>query len=249
MSEPEQELEAELDKIMRVLWRSDLEAEAEMFAPASPIVSRGPVFDIKCDACSGGPHCDTVLSEAIIQAIQLARRAADKLDAAIGVEPWQRDEESMKTARLFTEIFCHDPSLPIPWADNSPSGATVAYRFRAVARELDGGRRIHFVCLPTVSVCTTQSCCPDEFARAREGEPIVLCDNFWQDPDIEGLPAASFRGAILIHEMLHFLFAAPRGGMGGDWGPRRVNPTCYEQFVLRVNGLLALPSSKCKPCR
>jgi hypothetical protein len=245
----ETELEDELNKLMEVLSISDLEAEAEMFAPPVHTVSRRPIVDIKCDACSAGAQCGTILRDAVVQAIKMARRAADKLDAAISVEPRQRDEAGRKTAQLFTDIFCHDPSLPIPWAENSPSGATVAYRFRAVARELDGGRRIHFVCRPTVSPCTTESCCPAEFARAREGEPIVLCDNFWQDPDIEGLPAESFRGAILIHEMLHFLFAAPSGGMGGDWGRRRVNPTCYEQFVLRVNGCLALPSSRCKPCR
>jgi len=62
--------------------------------------------------------------------------------------PGSRNKDAKETARLFRAFFCHDPSLLIPWA-GGPSGASVAVRFRAVADELDGGRRILFICRPT----------------------------------------------------------------------------------------------------
>ncbi len=104
MLDAELELEAELSKVMRILARSDLESEAEMFAPAIPTVGGGPIFDIACAGCAAGQcvacpdgacapcpvhggGCRAVVHQAIIEAIKLARGAADRIDAAISVPP------------------------------------------------------------------------------------------------------------------------------------------------------------------
>ena len=79
-------------------------------------------------------QCRTVLRRATLDAIALANNAADKLSA---------DNPDPETTRLFRAFFGHDPSRPIPWADNQPSRLSVASRFRSCARELNGGRRTH----------------------------------------------------------------------------------------------------------
>ena len=210
--------------------------------------SAAPVFDIECAPCPV-KDCRPLLRQAIVEAIRLAKRAADKLEAASKLAPNDRDPAAQKTAQLFMASFCHDPSLPIPWAGNEASGLSIAKRLRLVARELGGGRRIQFVCLPTVSPCTTASCCPDDIARARQGEPVILCEEFWKDSDLEGLPTVDRRSGVLIHEMLHFLFASTTRERGiVDMGPKRAVADCYEAFVLRVNGFVTL-GGKCKKCK
>jgi hypothetical protein len=210
--------------------------------------SPGPVFDIDCAGCPIR-DCKPALQRAMVEAVRLAQNAATKLEAAISVERSARDKDAKKTARVFQSFFCHDPSLPIPWADNQPSGLSIAKRLRSVARELGGGRRIQFVCLPTAKACTTATCCANEIARARPGEPWVLCEEFWKESDLDDLPTVDLRAGVLIHEMLHFLFAPNLHGGGIiDRGPSRGVADCYESFVLQINDLVAL-RGKCKRCK
>ena len=196
-----------------------------------------PVFDVVCPGCPLGAvgQCRAVLRQAIIEAIRLANNAAGKLEAANNVEPSKRDQDAANTANLFTFLFGHDPSTPVSWAGNVASGNSVAHRFRAVARELGGGRRITFRCnfgpLCTGSVAVTN--------QAAEPNVMNLCAPFWAPPASPGLPAEGFRAGTLIHEMLHMLypdFFHHAGHPSGDPERRRDNAHCYKAFALRVGG-------------
>src|ERR1700754_3046374 len=110
MLRAEQEFEAELEALMEVLERSDLEAEAEMFAPAPG----KPIFDVACGPCPTTGDCRALLQDATTEAIRIALNAAALLDAAVKVPPERRDQDSSQTAAIFTQVFCHDPSAFVP---------------------------------------------------------------------------------------------------------------------------------------
>jgi hypothetical protein len=224
--------------------------------PVSPAPS-GPVFDVQCPDPPGCPpiaagQCRAVLRQAIIEAIKLANNAASKVEAATNVEPAKRDPAAKKTAHLFKFFFGHDPTRPVPWAGNAASGVSVAFRFRAVAKELAGGRRIVFRCLPTRADCADAdlTCCSaNTHAWVNQNtvpNVVHLCASFWNPPaGLRGLPALQYRAAIIIHEMLHLLFQdfllhAP---------PGRPDAHCYEAFALRVADFGADPSDvrQCRP--
>jgi hypothetical protein len=224
-----------------------------------------PIFDIACTGCADG-GCHPVLRSAIVEAIRLAIGAARKLEVASSLGPSLRDKDAKETARLFRAFFCHDPSLPIVWAGNQASGLSVAKRLRSVAKELGGGRRILFLCLPTRSDCPRgdPTCCgvPEINARSVPGSNTVgLCEDFWADQRLPGLPDLDRRAGTIVHEMLHLLFAKhgisatrttpeiPATGIL-DQGPKRANAHCYKAFVLRVNGFGRDPLAVegCGPC-
>jgi len=276
MRDAELELEAELEDLMARLDESDLEAEAEMFSPAAT----GPIFDVACAGCAAGQcvacpdgqcapcpahdgRCRALLFQAVVEGIKLARNAADKIDAAISVPPASRNPAAKETARLFRAFFCHDPSFFISWA-GGPSGASIAVRFRAVADELNGGRRIQFICRPARVLCgaADETCCDhadNAFTMAtlagREST-IFLCPPFWTEQHLPGLPDEDRRGGTIVHEMLHMLFGhGPESGQHGihgilDSDPKRANAHCYKAFLLRVNGFGQDPvaSGGCGPC-
>jgi len=279
MRDFELELEGELEDLMSVLAESELESEAEMFAPAAT----GPIFDVACAGCAAGQctacpdgqcaacpahggGCRAIIGEAIVEAIKLALGAADKIEAAIRVPQRSRGPEAKETARLFQAFFCHDPSTVIPWA-GGPSGASVAQRFRAVARELNGGRRILFICRADRDPCPDddETCCSaDVFAFtmplvAGRGSALFLCPRFWDDAiqNKPGLPAVDNRAGTIIHEMMHMLFGhGPESGHGKihgilDRDPKRANAHCYKAFVLRANGFGRSPvaNAGCGPCQ
>jgi Lysine-specific metallo-endopeptidase len=211
----------------------------------------GPVFNVVCPACPLGAvaQCRAAVRAAIIEAVRLANNAADKIEAAINVPPDKRDEESRQTARFFVGFFGHDPSRPVPWAGNQASGVSVASRFRSVARELNGGRRLVFHCRPTQPHCANNDltcCCPADNAWFSLDVPntVNLCAPFWNPPaGLHGLPARNYRAAIIIHEMLHMLFKDLR-----DVGRGRPRAACYEAFALRLAGFGADPFDVCN-CR
>jgi hypothetical protein len=224
--------------------------------PVSPAPS-APVFDVQCPDPPGCPpiaagQCRAVLRQAIIEAIKLANNAANKIQAATNVEPAKRDPAAKRTAHLFKFFFGHDPTRPVPWAGNAASGVSVAFRFRAVAKELGGGRRITFRCLPTRADCAADdlTCCrTTTHAWVNQNtipNVVHLCASFWNPrAGLRGLPALQYRAAIIIHEMLHLLFQdfllhAP---------PGRADAHCYEAFTLRLAGFGADPSDvrQCRP--
>jgi hypothetical protein len=224
--------------------------------PTPPTQPAGPVFDIQCPNPPGCPpvaagQCIAVLRQAIFEAIKLANGAAIKIDVATKIEPGKRDAETRETARLFKFFFGHDPTHLVPWARNEASGISVAKRFRAIARELGGGRRIVFRCLDSRPGCADAdlTCCPPT-ANAwvnQEKAPNVmhLCALFWNPPaGLRGLPPPYYRAGVIIHEMLHMLF---RDIFRHGGPPGRPNTHCYEAFALRVAGFGADPTdvSKC----
>lgn len=242
-TEAEFELEAELNRLMKVLERSDLDSEAEMYSPAAT----GPLFDLACTGCAGGQcvpcasglcvacpvhggACRTVLFDAILEAIKLATSTAAKVDAALALPAAARGPKEKETARLYNFFFCHDPSHFISWA-GGPSGATVSARLRAVANELNGGRRILFECRPDGGC--------NAFTTPGVHSTVFLCPPFWATQGLPGLPEVNRRAGTIIHEMLHNLYDlddARRFNNPAQPTPRRFDAHCYEAFVLRTNG-------------
>jgi hypothetical protein len=223
----------------------------EFEAPLLEVAIPRTIHRLDCSAgCPGGlteAQCAPIVSRAVTQAIKLANNAANKLEAPTKIEPSKRDNDAKETARLFRAFFGHDPTTKIKDAGNEPSGVSIITRFRAVAKELDDpihGRRIVFRCLPTRDPCadTDFTCCAPG-ARGwvqQTGVPNVvhLCDLFWAPGiGLPGLPIETFRGAVILHEMLHMLFgqSSGPGGFLGDAG-RRANAHCYRAFALRVAG-------------
>jgi Lysine-specific metallo-endopeptidase len=212
-----------------------------------------PVFDVVCPNPPGcapvaPAGCRAAIRDAVREAIKLADNAASKIEAAIAVPPAARGPEAEKTAKFFSFFFGHDPSQPITWAGNDESGVSVAARFRSVAKELNGGRRVTFVCRPTQVGCGNNlTCCdPNDNAWFSTGVPntVNLCAGFWNPPaNLRGLPVLNFRAAIIIHEMLHMLFEFLR-----DVGHGRARACCYEAFALRAAGFGADPFDVCQ-CR
>jgi len=214
-----------------------------------------PVFDAQCPNPPGcapvaAANCGTAIRTAVREAIRLANNAATRLESAISVPPSSRDAAQQQTASRFKFFFGHDPARAVTWAGNEESGVSVAKRFRAVARELDGGRRVGFFCRPTTTPCPDNdlTCCPSNVNAwhsdgVRNG--VNLCDGFWNPPLNlpAGLPVRSFRGAIIIHEMLHMLFEFLR-----DDGHGRIRAACYEGFALHAAGIPADPFDVCQ-CR
>jgi hypothetical protein len=217
----------------------------------------GPVFDVQCPDPPGCPpvvaaQCRTVVREAVIEAIRLANNAATKVEAATALKPAERDAEAKQTARLFTFFFGHDPARPVLWAGNQASGISVAARFRAVARELGGGRRVIFHCRVTRAGCGQDLTCCDPcdngWFHPDVPNTVNLCAGFWHPrADLRGLPQLNYRAAIILHEMLHMLFQDIR-----DAGRGRPRAACYEAFALRVAGFGADPFDVCNctggPC-
>ena len=159
------------------VWQDDAWRALEFEASPS-----GPRFLVECPA--GCPpvvagRCITVVRQAIIEAIKMANDAANKLEAPTNLEISKRDKvkdkDAIETAGFFRSIFGHDPTRKVPWDDNKASGISVAKRFRAVANELGGGRRIVFRCvLDARANCTANdlTCClPDD--RAWTLQPLV----------------------------------------------------------------------------
>jgi hypothetical protein len=243
MHRTELEFEEELSSLMEALARSDLEAEAEQYTPSAT----GPLFDVACTGCAAGQcvvcqsgactacpvaggACRRIVFDAIVEAIKLARSAADKVDAATTAPAASRNKEQKETARLYKFFFCHDPSRFIPWA-GGPSGATVSARLRAVANEFDGGRRLLFE-------CRAQGGC-NAFTIPGVHSTIFLCPPFWATQGLAGLPEVNRRAGTIIHEMLHNLYDLDDGRRFNNPAqptPRRFDAHCYEVFLLRVNG-------------
>jgi hypothetical protein len=178
-------------------------------------------------------QCRIVL-QAKNEAIKMASIAGTKLDATLVFGP--RTKEAQRTADLFTRIFCHDPRTPVPWAHNMASGASVADRFRKVARELGGsakgGRTITF---RSDRICKTHTL--RGFVRGSERNVIHLCPPFWNPPpEVHRLPAEVFRGGVILHEMLHLLnpgwFSHDEDNTSVGGERRRNNANCYRAFAF-----------------
>jgi len=181
--------------------------------PAQAARPAGPVFRFDCGAgCApiAAAQCRATLRRALVDAIKLAEAAAAKLEAN------PRDED---TKRHFRFLFGHDPSRPVPWANNAESGANVAVRLR-MAVDAMRGRGVMFR-------CGCPGAGPNTNARTVPPNTILLCPRFWTLTPI-------LRAAVVLHEMLHLLFHEFLRHDAQEH--RRNNAHCYEAFVLRATG-------------
>jgi hypothetical protein len=196
-----------------------------------------------------------IVRQARIEAIKLADTAASRLEAALAPGPRTKEaqKKAKETADLFTSIFCHGPGRLVD--DKLSSGASVADRFRKVARELrgsaKGGRTITFRscagCGPGIEAnnccdvgerahtCQNTTTCPHPTPNV-----ITLCAPFWNPPPQRGLPPEGFRGGVILHEMLHILYT---NFFHHHYPPhsrtterRRNNAHCFRAFALRATG-------------
>jgi hypothetical protein len=204
----------------------------ELEAPPSGSQPRA-TFRLECPAgCAPFPanQCQTILHRAVLDAISLANNAASKLTAS---------PRSSETIRLFRFFFGHDPSRPVPWANNEQSGATVAKRFLMCARELGGGRR-------TLYRCGCPGAGPGVRAITINPREVSLCPRFWGASPQAGLSARFFRAGVILHEMLHQLFIEFILHDANE--RRRNNAHCYEAFAMRLAGHAA-DQSDVRQCR
>src|SRR6202008_1977504 len=109
-------------------------------------------------------QCDATLRQAILDAIEIANNAVRRLTAA------QVDDE---TRSLFTALMGHDPSRPVPWANNEQSRFTVAKRLRSCARELGGGRWTRYR-------CGCPGAGPNLPLQVMSPIEVRLCPRFWR---------------------------------------------------------------------
>ena len=181
----------------------------------------GPVFRFQCTAgCSPFPAlvCQGVISQEILDAVQLALNASRKLEAN------PRDPRTVSELR---SVFDHDPALPLPWPGIRNSGTRFARRFRAVARALRGAGTLY-----RCDGCTQLREYPvgsilDAHAIAIPPNEVILCPSFW------GLPVF-LRAGVVLHEMFHLRFDPCFGH--GVCETKRTSAYCYEAFALRVAG-------------
>jgi hypothetical protein len=196
--------------------------------PQAPPALPQPVFRLDCTAANCPlptlAQCQNTVRLAAADAIRLCIRAAERLDAA-----------HPATVAHFIRIFGHPPTRLVPWANNRPSGETVAHRLRRVAEALHG-RVVHFDCA-----------CPGAAAGvnaqtnfAADPNIIHLCARFWNRVATAALNNRSFRAGVILHEMLHLIYSQffhHAGHPSGDPERHRDNSHCYEAFVLLANGL------------
>jgi len=190
-------------------------------------------FRLECPAgCAPvvAAQCNATLRRAILDAIAIANNAARKLTAA------QTDAE---TTRLFRFFLGHDPSRPVPWANNQESRLVVAKRLLTSARELGGGRR-------TLYRCGCPGAGPGVRARTISPIEVRLCPIFWGASPQPGLSARFFRAGVILHEMLHQLYIEFVRHNANE--RRRNNAHCYEALAMRLAGHAA-DQSDVKQCR
>ena len=181
----------------------------------------------------------TALLRAIGVALGILKSAASKLDSieekrAAG-QP--RSDEDKRVAKLFVFFFRHDPNVPIPWADNKPSGVNIAHRLRKAADALVK-RGIHYRCACPGAPATRRG-------QAAPGDVFIdLCNAFWNVPAGLHMDAETFRAGVILHETLHLIYDSI-----DDAGPQRANDHCYEAFAMRAAGHAADPSDvrQCRP--
>ena len=217
--------------------------------PVSPAPPTGPVFDIDCPDSPGCPpaaaaQCRALLRQAIIEAIRLAGNAAGRVETATKLEPAKRDAVAKRTGDLFRFFFGHDPTRLVPWAGKAPSGTSVAFRFRAVAKELGGGRRIIFRCLPGRADCADNdlTCCVmDDNAWVNQAivpNVVHLCPQFWNHPaGLRGLPALQYRAAIIIRDAAPIVPGFPLARASGTTGRSLLRGVCSAACRLRRRSL------------
>ena len=190
-------------------------------------------YRLECPAgCTplAAAQCEANLRTAILDAIAIANNAARKLTAAT---------VDSETRRMFRFFLGHEPSRPVPWANNQESRLVVAKRLLTSARELGGGRR-------TLYRCGCPGARPGVRARTISPIEVRLCPRFWGASPQAGLSPRFFRAGVILHEMLHQLYLEFVRHNTNE--RRRNNAHCYEALAMRLAGHAADRSdvSKCR---
>ena len=139
------------------------------------------------------------------------------------------------TIQRFTALFGHPPTRPVPWANNEQSGATVAKRFRAVARHM-ATSNILFRCIDCTE--STDLECPlnnPTIACPLNAQTLIpfsqniieLCPRFWTQ-----IP--NWRAGIVLHEMLHHYFGLFFLHQGEPERRRDRPPTWFPMNAISV---------------
>ncbi len=195
----------------------------------------------------------TILHNGILDAIKLATKATDALDALKKKPPHKIKVaiEMANTVAGFTTAFGEGPGAKwkLPWAPKQtmPAGDIVAKRFRTVAKELQTRdteyKCVHCMPRPVMEVPEppshpTETIVRDTLAMAVLCENEVrLCPQFWQVTPEE-------RAATVLHEMFHLCFGLTCAWFQHDPKERkRNNAYCYEAFALLVAGVTPPPTT------
>jgi hypothetical protein len=199
-------------------------------AAAAPLTPkpRGPNFKFECQAgCGRFPPgiCQTILRQAILDAIKLAENAARLLEA---------DRRSITTINEFQAIFGYEPSRPLPWPQVKDFGIRVAYRYRAVARALRKGGTLYrcHPCPPSAAseypnavVDANAWALLDRAGAAQPPNEVWLCPSFW-------LLTPPLQAGVILHEMFHLRYDPCY--VHGTCETKRTNAHCYEALALRL---------------
>lgn len=256
MSNNELELEAELEELMGLLTKSDLESELEWEgeafsgAPANRCAAAGT--RVAFFGCSDADRNEvenllamsipvatlrSVVETSAGGAVFLATAAATALD---------KPNRTNSIRATFCEAFGVMPEFVPPWRAGlkgvvrwSDLGELVAIRLRDVAKILDGGC-IHYFCWVTPANCpdcTGGDHAKHIFACSDFHGRYVICLGglFWQAWQAGDTVTTD---STLLHESLHIYFrttVADRGRSG--------NANCYERFAVRLQNLFLHPAT------
>jgi hypothetical protein len=178
------------------------------------------------------PACGAARRQRFDSALRLAVRLARAAGTALTPGG---DETTVAAARrispearrLFIYFFGTTPEHKPSWAAPRTAAGLVGRRFKSVARELGGGRRITYTCGGATGTCAGTR------AITMGKSAVTLCDDFWGP----NRSLADMAGTLL-HEGMHAVYwdlfdhsVAP-----GIAECRRDNARCFQGFALRLGG-------------
>jgi hypothetical protein len=180
-----------------------------------------PRFRVTCPGLTAARRRQ--LRSAVALAVRVANEAARRLRAR---------PVDAEARRLFAHFFGTSPEHRVPWATRT-AGDLVAYRFELVARELAGGRIVHYTCVTgNVGECASA---PGSSTIAVTMGPsaVTLCDGFWAP----GRTVTNMAGTLL-HEGMHAVMGDlfDHAVASGIAECRRDNARCFQAFALRLAG-------------
>lgn len=268
MHDLELELEAELEDLMNLLTETDLEAEAELFAPGGsdqgqtvaapacddkdfpqPQTALSGISSVKIQ-CPGHADAQKSLSSAVRDAVQMLDNTIAELTnarkAACQGKPlgWPLLNDITACWLQYRLGVCIEDRAS--WTAGTFESGSVAEVIRRLVRPRDllAGNEIRYICVAECKSDDTVASAPagDKDGKCISGTPrreIHLCPPFW------GLELASFRAQVLIHEAAHLTHCdehrkPPSGVSIGE-------PYCLAEFVVATNGKPVDPRST-GPC-
>jgi hypothetical protein len=201
------------------------------FLAAAPVASMpvGPIFKFECQGgCTQFPPaiCQTILRQAILNAIKLAETATRLLEGP----------RTNTTINEFQSIFGYKPSRPLPWPGFKDHGIRVANRYRIVARALRKGGTLYrcHPCPPAAAseypnavVDANAWALLDHAGASQPPNEVWLCPNFW-------LLTPPLQAGVILHEMFHLRYDPCF--VHGSCESKRTNAHCYEALALRLSG-------------